>query len=244
MVKRKLKRFAAPSFWPLKKAKFVAKPSAGPHPIHRSIPLLIILRDMLGYVNNLREAKIVLNEGKVLVDGVVRRSYRYPVGVMDVITIPAMKERYRTLPDRKNRLFLHPIPKKEANQKLCRIEGKTTVEGGHIQLNLHDGRNYLVKIKDPQNPQEDTYSTGASLLLKVPKQKLKEHLAFNKNNLALVAEGKQAGRVGKINEIERVKGPQHNLVTLEDDEGEFQTIQDYVFVVGKRKPRISLPEEK
>ena len=53
------------------------------------------------------------------------------------------------------------------------------------------------------------------------------------------------GRYGKIVEIEEKPGKKRRnlLVTLEDSKGErFQTIMDFVFVVGNGQPCISLPE--
>ncbi|OYT47886.1 MAG: 30S ribosomal protein S4e, partial [Desulfurococcales archaeon ex4484_42] len=63
--RRHLKRLAAPDFWPILKKEYVwtVKPSPGPHPIERSIPLLIIVRDILGYAETAREARRLIAEG-------------------------------------------------------------------------------------------------------------------------------------------------------------------------------------
>ncbi|MEM1555119.1 MAG: S4 domain-containing protein, partial [Desulfurococcaceae archaeon] len=91
---RHLKTFAAPAFWPImrKKYKWVVKPSPGPHAISRCLPLLIIVRDILKYAETSREARKLISEGHFLVDGRVRRNYKYPVGVMDVISIKEYDE--------------------------------------------------------------------------------------------------------------------------------------------------------
>ncbi|MEM3973016.1 MAG: S4 domain-containing protein, partial [Ignisphaera sp.] len=85
-----LKRLAAPWFWPIlrKEYKWVVKPSPGPHPIDRSLPLLVVIRDVLGLAETAREAKRIIFDGKVYIDGVVRKDYKFPVGVMDTISIP------------------------------------------------------------------------------------------------------------------------------------------------------------
>ena len=92
-----------------------------------------------------REAKMIINQGEILVDGTVRKDYKFPVGFMDVIQIPKTGKTYRVLPDEKGRLVLHPISEENQNFKLCRIQNKTTIRGGRQQLNLHDGRNYRVE---------------------------------------------------------------------------------------------------
>jgi len=76
---RHLKALAAPAFWPIlrKEYKWTVKPSPGPHPIERSIPLLIIVRDILKYAKTGREARRLIAEGHFKVDGRVRRNYKY-----------------------------------------------------------------------------------------------------------------------------------------------------------------------
>ena len=106
--------------------------------------LLIVVRDILKVADNAREAKIIINNGDILVDGRARKDYKYPVGFMDVIEIPKSEKVYRVLPDHKGRLVLHSISKKNAEFKLCMITDKTTIKGGKTQLNLHDGRNSIV----------------------------------------------------------------------------------------------------
>ncbi|MEM3193440.1 MAG: S4 domain-containing protein, partial [Candidatus Bathyarchaeia archaeon] len=68
---RHLKREMTPTFWPIHRKKFVwaLKPSPGPHPIERCIPLGVIVRDLLGLAETMREAKKIIAQGKILVDG-------------------------------------------------------------------------------------------------------------------------------------------------------------------------------
>jgi len=70
-VKKHLKRLPAPRSWtiPRKTDFWVVKPSAGPHPIDASVPLGLILRDMLKVCASAREARHILNDRGVLVDG-------------------------------------------------------------------------------------------------------------------------------------------------------------------------------
>ncbi|MHA1832356.1 MAG: 30S ribosomal protein S4e, partial [Candidatus Baldrarchaeia archaeon] len=46
--KRHLKRLPAPRFWPIHKKEFkwTVRPSPGPHPMNRCLPLLLIVRDI------------------------------------------------------------------------------------------------------------------------------------------------------------------------------------------------------
>jgi small subunit ribosomal protein S4e len=236
--RKHLKRFKSPKHWPIHSKEFTwtVKPSPGPHTINGSLPLLIIVRDILKVADNAREAKKIINDGQILVDGRIRKSYKYPVGFMDVIEIPNSGNVYRVLPDEKGRLILHPITKENAKFKLCKIENKTTIKGGKTQLNLHDGRNYL---------EENGYKVGDVLLIFVPNQEIKDHLKFENGIIGLVTGGKHIGEIGKIKEINVTRSSMPNTVLIEtDDKNTFLTLKDYVFVIGNEEPLISLPGGK
>jgi len=162
---------------------------------------------------------------------------------MDVISIPDLKANYRILPSEKG-LSLHQIDEKEAGFKLCRIENKTTVRGGHIQLNLHDGRNILVRVEDPTKTEEDNYQTLDTLMISIPDQEIIEHLRLEEGMSAILIDGKNIGKHGIISSIEeRPERKRRNLlVNIEDENGKiYQSILDYAFVIGDKTPRISLP---
>ena len=243
---RHLKRLAAPWFWPIlrKEYKWVVKPSLGPHPINRSMPLLTVIRDVLGYAKTAKEAKYIIYSGKVLVDGVVRKDYRFPVGIMDVVAIPEIELYTRFIPYPTKYLWFTKIPKEEANLKIVRIEDKVTVKGGHIQLNLLDGRNIVIRVKDPKQPAEATnFATLDSLLIEVPSQQIIQHIKLDIGKIAIVIDGKNVGRIGKIVNMDVKPGlkRRRSVVTLEDMQGHrFQTILDYIMVVGDEKPLLTL----
>jgi len=243
---RHLKRLAAPWFWPIlrKEYKWVVKPSPGPHPINRSMPLLTVIRDVLGYAKTAKEAKYIIYSGKVLVDGVVRKDYRFPVGIMDVVAIPEIELYTRFIPYPTKYLWFTKIPKEEANLKIVRIEDKVTVKGGHIQLNLLDGRNIVIRVKDPKQPAEATnFATLDSLLIEVPSQQIIQHIKLDIGKIAIVIDGKNVGRIGKIVNMDVKPGlkRRRSVVTLEDMQGHrFQTILDYIMVVGDEKPLLTL----
>lgn len=241
-----LKALAAPAFWPIlrKEYKYTVKPLPGPHPIERSIPLLILVRDILGYAKTGSEARKLISEGHFKIDGVVRRNYKYPVGIMDLIEIVDTKEYYRVIPIPTKVLGLVKIPDEESRIKPCRIEDKNTVKNGHIQLNLHDGRNVLIRVTDPRNPVEDLYETLGTILLNLEDNKILDYIPLEKDIVAIVAGGRNIGRIGKIIEITpgALKRRKY-IVTLEDKNGNrFQTSLEYVFPIGRDRPVVTLPE--
>jgi small subunit ribosomal protein S4e len=241
----RLKRKPAPKFWPIhRKEKFwVVKPSSGSHSLHECLPLTLVLRDVLCVAQTRKEAKTIIDQGKVQVDNKIRRSDDIPVGLMDVIALPDIDKYYRIMPSHKG-LTLISISKEEAKTKLVRVEDKHTVKNG-IQIELHDGTNLLVKVADPKNPQEVTYETFDTLKLTFPEKEVAQALKTKEGNFAVITGGKNIGKQGKIVEIEKVEAKKRRqaLVVIEDQQGtRYQTILDYVFSVGEAQPLITLQE--
>ncbi len=241
-----LKSKPAPRFWPIhrKEIAWVVKPSPGPHSLQNCLSLALVLRDILEFAKTRKEAKTIVSQGRVYVDGKVRREDDYSVGLMDVISIPDVEKFFRIMPSGKG-LVLNPIDKEEAKFKLCRIENKKVVKNGHIQLNLHDGSNILVKVADPKSPQEDVYKTLNTIKISLPERQILEHIKTKEDDFAIITGGKNIGKYGKIVEIEKAEGKKHRnaLVTIEDEKGNrYQTILNFVLALGETKPLISPTE--
>ncbi len=228
----RLKRMLVPSFWkiPKKATKWVATPRPGPHKKFESIPLQIVLRDILKVAETGKEVRTIVKAGEVIVDGRKRKDAHYSVGLMDAIAIPKINKFYRVVPTARG-LELTEIEEKEANVKLCRINGKTVLKKERMQLNLHDGKNIFVK---------DGYATGDSLLVETNPLKVVEHLKMEKGNLGLIIKGKNAGKVGVIKEIIAGKMREPSKVVCDIEGKDFTIVKDHVFVVGKNNPAIKL----
>ena len=194
--KKHLKRLPAPRYWPIKRkhGKFAPKPSPGPHAREDCLPLAILLREILGYAENMREVKAILSTGQVFVDGRPRKDPNYPVGMMDVIEIRSSGERYRLLPKLHGGLRLVPIAEKESSFKLCRVEKKMMVQGGKLQMTFHDGRNMLL----PDGTKPSDFRTLDTVRITIPSQKYEKSIALEKGAYAVVSQGKNIGIEGKI----------------------------------------------
>jgi small subunit ribosomal protein S4e len=241
----RLKRKPAPAFWPIhrKDLPWIVKPSSGSHSLHESLPLTLVLRDMLGVAQTRKEAILILQQGKLQVDGKIIKRSDFPVGLMDVISMPEANKQYRVMPSHKG-LVLAPISKEEANTKLVRVEDKTTVTNG-IQIALHDGSNLLVKVADPKNPKEVTYETFDTLKMTFPEKEVTLTLKTKEGNLAIITGGKNIGKQGRIMEIEKTEAKKRHqaLVIIEDSQGvRYQTILDFVFSIGEAEPLITTLE--
>jgi small subunit ribosomal protein S4e len=230
----------APSFWRIQKKEFpyAAKAVPGPHPAENCFTLLYVLRDLLKLVSNATEAKKVLISGQVLVDGKARKDMHFPVGLMDVIEIPTIKKTFRVLPDKAYNLKLVEITKDEG-YKLCKILGKIFQPGGNVQLNLHDGRSLVVKVKDPNKPKEAAvYTTGDVVKIDLKTGEIAAHVKESEGKLAVVVAGNNNGRSGKITKITKII--KNDIVTLDDKGETFETKLEYLFVLGDSKPAIAI----
>jgi len=93
-MSKHMKRLNAPRTVRLhrKERVWTIRTSPGPHSLKQSIPLGLIIRDYLKLTDTLKEAKRVISNGEIYVDGKIVKSYKHPCGLMDVITIPTIKK--------------------------------------------------------------------------------------------------------------------------------------------------------
>jgi small subunit ribosomal protein S4e len=119
------------------------------------------------------------------------------------------------------------------------------MKNGDIQLNLHDGKNIKIKVADPTKQSEDVYKTLDVLKINLADNQILEHLKFEEGSYAIIFGGKNIGKYGKIVAIEKASKASKPIVTIECSDGNrYNSVADYVFIIGKDKPLISLPEAK
>jgi small subunit ribosomal protein S4e len=222
-----IKRLAVPRTWTLnrKKNKFSLKPKPGPHSMEFSLPLGIILRDFLKYAYSISEAKKILNNNQVLIDGKKRKDYRLPVGLFDVISFPNIKKNYRILLDKKGRLIIKDVNAKESGFKPCKVINKTILPKNKLQLNLSDGKNIITNKK---------CDVGDTVLLTLPDQKIQEIFKLKKDAFVFLIKGKYAGDSGLLQEIK------NKQAIYQKDGQKVETLKKYLFVLGDKKPAIDI----
>lgn len=229
-----VKRQRAPSFWKIrrKQGQFVARARPGPHPKAISYPLGILIRDVLGVGQSMDEVKRILNDGKVSVDGVVRRSIGWPVGLMDIIELIPLSQVFRLVP--KNRNLLVPIllsKQTERNLKLLRVTLRKTIKGKETQYGFHDGKTLIAN---------EQYSVGDSCLIDLSNKEVKSHMKLEKGSIVLVTKGENAGAIGKIEEIREglFSLPKRTVVSFGDRSVELPV--QMVMLVGHEEPIIQV----
>jgi len=228
-----MKRLAAPKSWPLKRkvAVWVAKQSPGAHSLESSLPAIMVLRDIMGVCDTAKEAKRIIGNREVFVDGKAVKNPKAPIGLMDVVTIPKMGLMCRMLLTDKGKLTMVAIPEAETKWKLCRVEGKTKIAGGRIQVNLSGGRNLVLD--------SNKYSSGDTLKLSVDGQEVLGCYPMTDGAVAMIIDGSLAGKIDTISECVVVEGPSENVVRFKS---ETETVKRNVFVIGTGSAEIKLPE--
>ena len=214
---------------PRQQGRYVVAGRPGPRARGRAVPVAVLLRDMLGVVSTLREAKTSVYAGKVKVDGVTRKSLHHGVGLMDVVELDGVEGAYRMVPS--GGALLAPVPAGEPARKLVRVTSKTTIRGGRTQLGFHDGRSVI---------HDGGASVGDTCLIEVPGQKILDTVALESGCLCLVTSGANAGQTGRVKSIE--KGtfilPRRAVLELEGREIEIPT--GIIRPVGREGPLVGL----
>lgn len=225
MVKKHIASISAPRTWPIKRKGevFLMRPMPG-RKLMLSLPLGIVLKELLHLTATTKESKKVLKDGKVLVNKKKRDEVKFPLGLMDVIEIPELGTSYRMILNNRGKLGLHKIDEKESSLKPCKITNKTSLKGGKVQVNLDDGTNMISDNKD--------YRVGDTLVIEYPELKIKSHLKLEKGALVYITAGAKVGQVGSFESIKTFIGGQPDNIIVKTNDGTIETRKEYALVIG------------
>lgn len=237
MGQNHLARLTAPKSWVIarKENRWTARPSPGPHGLNESITVNLLLKELLGVARTTKEVITILNNGYLAIDGKTRKSYKFPIGLMDVVKIGSLNgvnDVYRVLLDDMGRFHLVKISRDEEDLKLLKIKNKRMIKGKKIQLTFHDGRTLLVDKFEGD--------VGDSVLFNLSKKNIVELLKLEKGAFIYLISGKHVGKIRKVIEIVKGQDLQKAKVVFDENGEEIVTLVDYAFVVGKDKPVISI----
>lgn len=186
-----VKRHAIPKSWPIERkgTAFVVKPNLG---FSNSLPILIILRDLLKVAQNRKEVKKMIHMKSILLNGREVRDEKEGVLLFDVITLVPSKKNYRLVVLKNEKFNVEEIKENEASIKVSKIVDKKMLKGKKIQLNLSDGRNFLSNIKCKVND---------SVVINLKTKKIEKCIPIEENSEVIVFAGKHSGEKGKIEKI-------------------------------------------
>ena len=234
--RRHLSRLAVPKSWPIKRKgiKWISRPLPGAHTLGKSMPVAIFLKEILGLARNNAEVKRVLHEGLVLINGKAVKDLRSPLGLFDTLKILKYNKTFRVLLNTRGKLMLKEIPDAEARLRPMRVNSKTTVKGGKIQVNFSNGWNLLTE--------KDEYKVNDVLIFDTSAKKLVKHLKLETGNLVYITGGAHSGKLSEIKKIlqEGVLRKKKFILASHKEEKLKVPIEE-VFVLGQDKPEISVP---
>jgi small subunit ribosomal protein S4e len=227
------KRLEVPGFWPIEKKtkKYTASLLPGPHNSQTAFTLTVVIRDILKHAETMNEVKQILRSGAVKVNGRSRKEPGFPAGLMDVLTVG--EEKYRVLPGKRG-FYLRKIENKEAEFMLKKIKNRTTVKKGKSQLHFHDGTTMI---------SEGNFRTGDVLVMDVQSGDVRDTIRQERGSLVIVIKGNNRGAVGTIDNIKIVKSPEPDIVDIKAGERHITLPLEYIFVIGRQEPVISLGEK-
>jgi len=183
-----LKRSSMPREWPLprKGTKYLGAPS---HNLKRAIPLVVVLRDVLGLVKTKKEAKNLLNDKKIKVNYKAVKDVKYGLSLFDILSLGDKNLKLIL----KNRKFnVAEVKGKEAEEKIVKVTGKTMLKGKKTQVNLADGRNYIT---------DKNLKLGDSVAIDLKNNKILEVIQFKEGSKVMLTTGKHLGETGEVEKI-------------------------------------------
>ncbi len=228
------KRISAPKVRGLlrKESVFTPKSRPGPHSASTSVPLSFALTSILRVASNLSEVKKLLSSGGVLVNGVVRRDRRFPVGIFDVVELQKVKSKFRFLLDSKGRMDAVEIDYKEGNFKVSKVVGKRVVRGGKVLVTTMDG--FTIRVdKTPVR-------VGDSLRISLPKIGVEKVLPMKKGVLGFVFSGVHTGQVVRIENVIPGSLKRESIVEFSVGKSVFQTRANSIVVVGENEVELEV----
>lgn len=168
------------------------------------------------------------------VDNKIRRDSKFPIGVMDVLTVVKTNEHYRMLYDVKGKFTLVKIKEAEAGFKLLKIKRKAVGPNKIPYLVSHDSR--TIRFPHPEIHEGDTVRYD------LEKGQIVSWIKNEPGKLCYITGGNNIGRVGQLLHVEKHAGS-FNIAHIRDSNGKtFATRTGNVFIIGDKKSTITLPE--
>jgi len=217
--------------------EWAPRPSAGPHKLRECIPLTVLLRNRLKYALSGQEALKMcrVRVGNFKIDNRTRRDPKYPLGLMDVLTIPKTNENFRMLYDIKGRFQPVAVDNTEAGFKLCKVTQKKLGKNKIPYIVTHDGR--TIRYPHPDIKKNDTVK------LNLTTGEIDGVVKFENGAMVFIKGGNNIGRTGVLMSTEHHPGS-YEIVHVKDAAGHsFATRLSNCFVIGEgKKSLITLPK--
>jgi len=209
------KRLSAPKHYPIsRKENTYVSTIKGSRNSENAVPTVLLLRDVLEYADNEKEAKKIIRNGDILRNGDKIRDVKEGVGLLDVIELPKTEEAFRAV-RKGDRIEFVPVEDKE--KVAAKVVGKDQ-KGDDLVYRLHNGENYNTG---------DEFETGSTLVFNGGVNELK----LEEGAKVLVVDGQHAGETATLEEIQE-RGMNEDTGTISHEENEFETQLENLVAIG------------
>lgn len=218
-----------PSSWVSKRKNitFITRPNPGAHKREYSCSILVLLRDLLGYVKNSREAKYAVKNTEIVINGKRCTDPKQPVGIFDIIEIKETSDIFTLVFNESGKLKL--LETKD-NTLISKISGKRALKNSKFQLNLFNGYNVLITEKEFK-----TINVNDSIVYDFGKNKVVKHLPLKEGNFVFVYDGKFKGYFAEVKGFTEYNGLATDIVQIKIGNEEHNTAKKYCYVIGDKK---------
>lgn len=181
--------------------------------IHDSVSVACVLRDILDLADNMREVKQMLSQKLIKINGRVVTDFRDCVKLFNILEAGNKAYRLTILPTGKFSFELTTDKK-----RLCKVVGKKLTQNNKVQINFHDGTNFISKDKIKVN---DSFYLDFS-------GKILSHIPFEKAKEVFVISGSYTGLQGKVHSIKDGKAS----LKFKDKEGTVDLNAKHLFATA------------
>lgn len=226
---RHLKRTNMPNSWPVKKKgiTFITRPNAGSHKLDYVTSVVVLLREVLGYAKTAKDAKYIVYNEELLVNGKKVTDIKTAVGMFDIFEITKTSEKFVLIFDEVGRLKL--VPTKDSTITL-KIASKSILKNGKFQLNMMNGYNVLVDEKAFKKAKVED-----SVVYDYTKKAIKKVVELKEGAQVYLFDGKFKGQFATVKGFTKYNGLANDLVTLDIAGAEASTAKAYCYVLENTK---------
>ena len=167
--------------------KYLARPLMS---TDNSVSVSMAVKDMLKLGTTTRELREMLKQKLIKINGRIVYDYRDSIKLFSIFEAGSRAYRLTILPT--NKFKLEEVSDRK---RLCKVIGKKLIRGNKIQINLHDGTNFI--SKDKINTNDTLYlDFSGKILSRIPFEKAKEFFVLS---------GKYVGLEGKAQSVKGAK---------------------------------------
>ncbi|MCA9486392.1 hypothetical protein H6501_00090 [Candidatus Woesearchaeota archaeon] len=224
--KRHLKRTGMPLAWPTKRKNitFTTRPKPGSHKREYVCPLGVVLRDLLSYATTTKEAKVILHNEEVLVNGKKCSDVKHPVGLFDIVEIKKTGDKFFLLFNEEGRFKSIPV---EDSYLYLKVSKKLVLGKDKFQLAFMNGFTLSVDAKTfAETKVADT------IIYDYTTKKISGTVSLKTGAFVYVFDGKYKGSFGVAKEFTSYHGLTKDVVLLVVGEHEHTTAKEYCFAIG------------